>query len=118
MYAAVAATTKRIRLTTSVLLATTRNAGILAKQAATVDAISGGRLTLGLGIGGREDDFKGGPEPLRGRGRRLEEQLDVMRRILGGRPGGGGVGSSGPSPGASRGYRRTVGGLSSAGRGP
>src|SRR5207247_663744 len=78
MFAAVAATTKRIRLTTSVLLATTRNAGILAKQAATIDAISGGRLTLGLGIGGREDDFKAATEPFRGRGRALRE---------GGRPG-------------------------------
>src|SRR5947207_3034615 len=102
MYAAVAATTKRIRLTTSVLLATTRNAGILAKQAATVDAISGGRLTLGLGIGGREDDFKAAPEPFRGRGRRFEEQLDVMRTDLGRAAGWRWCGSDRPVPGARR----------------
>src|SRR5256885_9170419 len=68
MYAAVAATTKRIRLTTSVLLATTRNAGIVAKQAATVDAISGGRLTLRPCISGRGEDFKAAPAPSRGTG--------------------------------------------------
>jgi len=114
MYAAVAATTKRIRLTTSVLLATTRNAGILAKEAATVDAISGGRLTLGLGIGGREDDFKAAPEPIRGRGRRFEEQLDVMRRIWAGQPVGNGVGPIGPSPARAGGPEILIGGYTPA----
>src|SRR5256886_14346198 len=118
MYAAVAATTKRIRLTTSVLLATTRNAGILAKQAATVDAISGGRLTLGLGIGGREDDFKAAPEPFRGRGRRFEEQLDVMRRIWAGQPAGDGVGPIGPSPARAGGPEILIGGHTPAAGAP
>src|SRR5437868_12303895 len=55
--AAVAGVTTRLRLVTTVLLAPLRNTGLLAKQAASLDALSGGRLTLGLGIGGREDDF-------------------------------------------------------------
>ena len=47
--AAAAGATERIRLMTTILLAPTRNGGILAKQAASLDAISGGRLTLGMG---------------------------------------------------------------------
>jgi alkanesulfonate monooxygenase SsuD/methylene tetrahydromethanopterin reductase-like flavin-dependent oxidoreductase (luciferase family) len=114
MFAAVAAITKRIRFTTTVLLATTRNAGILAKQAATIDAISGGRLTLGLGVGGREDDFKAAPEPFHGRGRRFEEQLDEMTRAWRGEPIGDGVGPIGPAPSRPGGPELLIGGYSEA----
>src|SRR5437899_3151852 len=57
--AAAAAVTERVGLVTNVLLGPTRNPVLLAKEAASVDAISGGRLTLGVGVGGREDDFSG-----------------------------------------------------------
>src|SRR2546422_7918233 len=60
---AAAAVTQRIRLMTTVLLATLHNGGLLAKQAASLDALSGGRLTLGLGVGAREDDFRAAPTP-------------------------------------------------------
>ncbi len=63
--AAAAAVTQRVRLMTTVLITTLRNAGILAKQAATIDALSNGRLTLGLGVGAREDDFRAAPAQFR-----------------------------------------------------
>ncbi|HEX5877838.1 MAG TPA: LLM class flavin-dependent oxidoreductase, partial [Actinomycetota bacterium] len=55
--AAAGAVTERIGLMTNILLSATRNPIILAKEAASVDQLSGGRLTLGLGVGGRRDDF-------------------------------------------------------------
>ena len=83
--AAAAAVTSRIRLTTSVLLSPLHsNAALFAKQAASIDRISGGRLVLGLGIGGREDDFSASGLTMAGRGRRFDEQLDEMKRIWAG----------------------------------
>src|ERR671933_1535040 len=55
--AAAAAVTDRVRLMPTVLLAPLRGAGVLAKQAATIDALSGGRLTFGLGVGASEEDL-------------------------------------------------------------
>src|SRR6476619_1614200 len=56
--AAAAAVTSRIRLTTAILIAPYRGNGtLLAKQLATVDSISAGRLTVGIAVGGREDDY-------------------------------------------------------------
>ena len=83
--AAAAAVTSRIRLTTSILLGPLHtNTALFAKQAASLDRISGGRLVLGLGIGGREDDFAASGLTMAGRGRRFDEQLDEMRRIWAG----------------------------------
>jgi alkanesulfonate monooxygenase SsuD/methylene tetrahydromethanopterin reductase-like flavin-dependent oxidoreductase (luciferase family) len=84
-FAAAAAVTERIRLTTAILIAPLRvNTALLAKQAATVDRISGGRLVLGLAVGGREDDFSAGDVEFRDRGRRFDRQLDEMKRIWAG----------------------------------
>lgn len=56
--AAAAAVTERIRLVTDILLTPVRtNTALLAKQAATLDSLSGGRLVLGLAVGSREDDY-------------------------------------------------------------
>ena len=95
---AAAAVTQRVRLLTAVLLAPLRNGGILAKHAASVDAISGGRLTLGLAVGGREDDYAAAPASFRTRGRRFEEQLALMKRVWAGEPAGDGIGVIGPAP--------------------
>ena len=56
--AACAAVTSRIGLATTLLVSPVREPVLLAKQAATLDAISGGRLSLGLGVGWRDDDFR------------------------------------------------------------
>jgi alkanesulfonate monooxygenase SsuD/methylene tetrahydromethanopterin reductase-like flavin-dependent oxidoreductase (luciferase family) len=83
--AAAAAVTERIKLLTSVLLAPLRlNTALLAKQAATLQQLSGGRLVLGLGIGGRDDDFDVSGADMSTRGRVFDRQLDEMKRIWNG----------------------------------
>ncbi len=108
--AAAAAVTRRVRLITGVLLATVRNAGVLAKAAASVDAISGGRLTLGLGVGGRPDDFAGAPAEMKGRGKRFDEQLALMRKAWAGKAVSEGTGPIGPAPGRPGGPEVVLGG--------
>jgi alkanesulfonate monooxygenase SsuD/methylene tetrahydromethanopterin reductase-like flavin-dependent oxidoreductase (luciferase family) len=79
--AAAAAVTQRVRLATMVVIAPLRNTAILAKQAASIDAISGGRLTLGLAVGARGEDYAVSGMETRGRGRRFGEQLEAIRDI-------------------------------------
>jgi alkanesulfonate monooxygenase SsuD/methylene tetrahydromethanopterin reductase-like flavin-dependent oxidoreductase (luciferase family) len=95
--AAVAGATSRIRVQTEVLLAPLRDAGLLAKQSATLDRMSGGRFTLGIGLGGRADDYAAAGVDMRTRGRRLDSQMATMRGIWGG-PGNGGLDPIGPAP--------------------
>ncbi|GAC1322641.1 MAG: LLM class flavin-dependent oxidoreductase [Thermoleophilaceae bacterium] len=91
--AAAAAVTERIRLTTDILIAPLRsNSALLAKQAATIDSLSGGRLELGLAVGGRPDDFSASGIDFGSRGRIFDRQLDELTRLW---SGDGGVG---PSP--------------------
>ncbi len=108
--AAAAAVTKRIRLMTSVLLAPLRNPALLGKQAASLDALSHGRLTVGLGVGGREDDYRAVSASFKDRGRRFEEQLALMKRIWSGQPLGDGVGAIGPMPARPGGPEMLIGG--------
>jgi alkanesulfonate monooxygenase SsuD/methylene tetrahydromethanopterin reductase-like flavin-dependent oxidoreductase (luciferase family) len=60
---------------------------VLAKEAATIDALSGGRLTLGLAVGARTEDFDAAGVPHAGRGARFEEQLAELRDLWEGGPG-------------------------------
>ena len=70
---AAAAMTERIGLMTSVLLLPLRqNTALLAKQAATLHVLSAGRVTLGVGLGSRDDDFSASRVPMKGRGRRAD----------------------------------------------
>jgi alkanesulfonate monooxygenase SsuD/methylene tetrahydromethanopterin reductase-like flavin-dependent oxidoreductase (luciferase family) len=80
--AAAAAVTERIGLCTSVLLAPLRfNATELAKQALSVNALSGGRLTLGVGIGGREDDYSESGIEMKGRAEKMDAALERLQEV-------------------------------------
>lgn len=80
--AAAAAVTERIGLCTSVLLGPLRtNPTELAKQSLSLHALSGGRFTLGIGLGGREDDFEASGVSMRGRGKALEAALERIKEV-------------------------------------
>src|SRR4051812_14477576 len=86
--AAAAAVTERIRLATTILIAPTRaNAALLAKQAATVDHLSGGRLVFGVAVGGREDDYAVSGVDFHTRGKRFEAMLEQWQRVWSGEDG-------------------------------
>jgi alkanesulfonate monooxygenase SsuD/methylene tetrahydromethanopterin reductase-like flavin-dependent oxidoreductase (luciferase family) len=83
--AAAAAVTERIGLWTTVLLAPYRlNAVLLAKEAATVQRLADGRLTLGLGLGWRGDDYEASGGDYHSRGAKLDEMLVEMERVWSG----------------------------------
>ena len=77
--AAAAAVTERIRLATMIAIGPLRPAATLIKDAASVQALSQGRLTLGLAIGARDDDYDACGVPTEGRGARLSDQLAELR---------------------------------------
>ena len=79
--AGVAGVTEKARLATTILQLPPRNEVLVAKQAAVIDQLSGGRLDLGLGQGGREDDFQALDADFAGRGEKLERQVARMREI-------------------------------------
>ena len=82
--ASVIGVTRRIRLLASVIIAPTRETTLLARQAASLDVLSGGRFSLGVGVGVRRDDYAATGIAFDGRGRRLDEQLPLLRRIWAG----------------------------------
>jgi alkanesulfonate monooxygenase SsuD/methylene tetrahydromethanopterin reductase-like flavin-dependent oxidoreductase (luciferase family) len=77
--AAAAAVTERVRLATMIAIGPLRSTAALVKDAASVQGLSGGRLTLGLAIGAREDDYEAAGVPHQGRGARLSDQLAELR---------------------------------------
>jgi alkanesulfonate monooxygenase SsuD/methylene tetrahydromethanopterin reductase-like flavin-dependent oxidoreductase (luciferase family) len=106
---AAAAVTERIRLTTAILLAPLRsNAALFAKQATSIDVLSGGRLVLGLAVGGRPDDFEVSGVDFHHRGRLFDSQLAELRSVWMGERG------VGPSPVTPGGPRIILGGTSDA----
>jgi alkanesulfonate monooxygenase SsuD/methylene tetrahydromethanopterin reductase-like flavin-dependent oxidoreductase (luciferase family) len=82
--AAAAAVTEKTRLVTDILIAPLRKAAVLAKQTATLDNLSGGRLVLGLAVGGREDDFALAEVEFHARGAAFDRQLEQMTRLWSG----------------------------------
>jgi alkanesulfonate monooxygenase SsuD/methylene tetrahydromethanopterin reductase-like flavin-dependent oxidoreductase (luciferase family) len=110
-----AAATRRVRLMTEILISPLRNGTLLAKEAATLDAFSRGRLTLGLGVGQREDDFIAtGAKNYKRRGKYIEEQIAEMRHVWSGKPWDENTGPVGPAPVQSGGPEIMLGGFAPA----
>jgi alkanesulfonate monooxygenase SsuD/methylene tetrahydromethanopterin reductase-like flavin-dependent oxidoreductase (luciferase family) len=87
---AAAAVTERVRLVTMVLIAPLRAPAMLAKQAASVDVISGGRLTLGMAVGARTEDYEAAGVPHANRGARFDRLLEELPDLWESGPGPGG----------------------------
>jgi alkanesulfonate monooxygenase SsuD/methylene tetrahydromethanopterin reductase-like flavin-dependent oxidoreductase (luciferase family) len=104
---AAAAVTSRLGLVTMVAIGPIRPAALLAAQAASLDALSEGRLTLGVSLGARPDDYDAAGASWRGRGKQLSDELAAMREIWEGT-------SVGPRPAQPGGPDLLVGGGSGA----
>jgi alkanesulfonate monooxygenase SsuD/methylene tetrahydromethanopterin reductase-like flavin-dependent oxidoreductase (luciferase family) len=112
--ATVGGATRRVRLMTSVVIGPTRETTLLARQTATINVLSGGRLTLGVGIGVRENDYLATGFDFHRRGRRVEEQLPILRRLWAGDRLSDEVGPIGPSPTGRSGPELLIGGYVAA----
>jgi alkanesulfonate monooxygenase SsuD/methylene tetrahydromethanopterin reductase-like flavin-dependent oxidoreductase (luciferase family) len=111
---AAAAVTQNVRLMTTLVIGPLRDTVLLAKQAASLDVLSGGRLSLGLGVGRREDDFLAANREMPRRGRWFEGQLEIMRRVWSGQGPVEGVGPVGPEPVQTGGPEILIGGSATA----
>jgi alkanesulfonate monooxygenase SsuD/methylene tetrahydromethanopterin reductase-like flavin-dependent oxidoreductase (luciferase family) len=88
--AAAAGATRTIGLLSNVMLAAAWPGMLFAKEIAGIDGVSGGRLTLGIGVGGRADDFLVESSGFSHRGRRMDRDLETYRSVWDGEPVGGG----------------------------
>lgn len=77
----IAAVTKRVKIATGIVILPQRNPLVLAKQVASLDVLSEGRLLLGLGVGYLEPEFRAIGVPLEDRGRRSTEYLEAMQQL-------------------------------------
>jgi len=114
VFAATGAVTERIRFLSNVLIAPARSTAELAKQAATVDQLTGGRLTLGLGVGWRATDYQLTGRDFDDRGRRFDQQLRDLRRAWAGEPLADGTRAVGPPPVQQPGAPLVIGGMADA----
>ena len=81
LFGFIAAITERVELATGVVVLPQRQTALVAKQAAEVDVLSDGRLRLGVGVGIKPDEFGALGQAYHNRGRRSEEQMEVMRAL-------------------------------------
>jgi alkanesulfonate monooxygenase SsuD/methylene tetrahydromethanopterin reductase-like flavin-dependent oxidoreductase (luciferase family) len=96
--AAAAALTERVRLWTTIVILPAHDEVAVAKQMASVDVLSDGRLTVGVGVGGREHDYRAIGGSFARRWQRMDDQVARMRRIWAGEPPFAGADPVGPMP--------------------
>jgi len=95
---AAAALTSRVRVVSTITILPMHPIPLVAKRAATLDVLSGGRLTLGLGVGGREDDYRAAGASFDHRLARLDAGVAELRRLWAGEPPAEGSAPVGPPP--------------------
>lgn len=81
LFGYLAGLTSKIELVTGILILPQRQTALVAKQAAAVDVLTGGRLRLGVGIGWNAVEYEALGQNFRNRGRRVEEQVSLLRRL-------------------------------------
>ncbi len=81
LFSFIAAATKSLRLASNVIILPQRQTALVAKQAATLDVLSGGRVRLGVGLGWNQVEYAALGENFHNRGRRIEEQIEVLRAL-------------------------------------
>ncbi|SDB17668.1 LLM class F420-dependent oxidoreductase [Bauldia litoralis] len=81
LFGYLAAVTTRIEFVTGILVLPMRGTALVAKQAAEVDVLSNGRLRLGIGVGVKPEEFEACGEDFGNRGKRVDEQIDVLRKL-------------------------------------
>ncbi len=81
LFAYMASVTRKIEFTTGILILPQRQTALVAKQAATLDLLSGGRLRLGVGIGWNHVEYQALGQDFHTRGQRIEEQIELLRRL-------------------------------------
>ena len=97
--AAAAAVTSRVRVMSNIMILPMHPPVLLAKRAASIDVISGGRFVLGIGTGGREDDYRAAGSSWDRRWQRIDEAVAIMRRVWAGElPWEGATAPVGPLP--------------------
>lgn len=82
LFGYLAAITRRVELVTGVVILPQRQTALVAKQAAEVDVLSGGRMRLGIGVGWNEVEYQALGEDFGNRGRRSEEQIALLRALF------------------------------------
>ena len=98
LLAAAAALTERVRIVPTLYVLPMHPTAIVAKEVASLDVLSNGRVTLTVGVGGREHDYRAAEKPFAGRFRRLDQQVALLRRLWAGEPPFAGADPVGPPP--------------------
>jgi alkanesulfonate monooxygenase SsuD/methylene tetrahydromethanopterin reductase-like flavin-dependent oxidoreductase (luciferase family) len=98
LLAAAAALTERVRIVPTLYVLPMHATAVVAKEIASLDVLSNGRVTLTVGTGGREHDYRASEKPFAGRYRHMDEQIAELRRLWRGEPPFAGADAVGPPP--------------------